>query len=107
MNKEEILNKSRKEKVDEGIIHSEEKGRKIGMKIFCGVFIFIVLFNMFFGHGDNTTFFAVSSMFWAFVAGEAFPKYQFTHTKSYLITTVAGGIASAAYLASFVLAVLG
>jgi len=107
MNKEEILNKSRQEKFDEGMLHSEEKGRKIGIKVFCGVFIFIVLFNMFFSHGNNTTFYAVSSMFWAFAAGEAFPKYQFTHNKAFMVTTVVGGIASAAYLASFVLSVLG
>jgi len=105
--KEEILNKSRQEKFDEGMLHSEEKGRKIGIKVFCGVFIFIVLFNMFFSHGNNTTFYAVSSMFWAFAAGEAFPKYQFTHNKAFMVTTVVGGIASAAYLASFVLSVLG
>ncbi len=47
MNKEEILEKSRKEKSDEGLIAAENQGRKIGIGEFCGVFVFIILFNFF------------------------------------------------------------
>ncbi len=47
MNKEEILEKSRKEKSDEGLIAAENQGRKIGIGVFCGVFVFIILFNIF------------------------------------------------------------
>ncbi len=49
MNKEEILEKSRKEKSDEGLIAAENQGRKIGIGVFCGVFVFIILFNFFYG----------------------------------------------------------
>ncbi len=99
MDKEEILNKSRQSKKDEGFEHIENKGRKIGYIVFCCVFVFIILFNAFMGQQN----FAVSALFWAYLAAEAIPKYQFTHNKSYLIVTIAGSIATIAYLASFVL----
>ena len=46
------------------------------------------------------------AMFWAFVAAEAYPKYRFTGNKGFLASTVAGTLASAASLGSFVISVL-
>lgn len=97
--KEEILKKSRNSNKDEGIEYVENKGRKIGFTAFCIVFIFIVLFNAF--RGEES--YAVSSLFWIFIATEAIPKYKFTHEKVYLVTIIAGGIASIASLISFIL----
>ena len=45
-------------------------------------------------------------MFWAFVAAEAYPKYRCTGNKGFLASTVAGMLASAASLGSFVISVL-
>ncbi len=103
MDKEEILNKSRQSKKDEGLEYIENKGRKIGHIAFCCVFIFIVLFNIFRGQQS----FAIYALFWAFFAADALPKYQFTHKKSYLVVIVAGAIASIANLVNFILESLG
>lgn len=102
MNKEEILAKSRKEKNDEGLIAAENKGRKIGIAAFCFVFIFIVLFNFFNAQPNH----APMALFWAFFAAEAYPKYKFTSKSGYLITVIAGAVASIAFLVSHVLTVL-
>ncbi len=102
MNREEILEKSRNEKMDEGMVNAENRGRYIGMSAFCLVFIFITIFNLF--HGQHN--YGPQAMFWAFIAAEAFPKYRFTKQKVYMVTTVAGTFASAASLASFVISVI-
>lgn len=103
MNKDEILAKSRNEKSDEGMQQAENKGRRIGVSAFCGVFIFIVIFNLFNGQQS----YAPQAMFWAFVAAEAYPKYRFTKRKEYLISTIAGCIASVAFLVNFIIETLG
>ncbi len=102
MNKEEILEKSRKEKSDEGLIAAENQGRKIGIGVFCGVFVFIILFNFFYGQPN----YAPMGMFWAFLAAEAYPKYKFTQRKGYLLIVVAGAIACIASLGSFIITTL-
>lgn len=102
MNREEILEKSRKEKIDEGMISAENRGRKIGFCVFCAIFVFIMVFNLLNGQPS----FGPKSMFWAFVAAEAYPKYCFTKNKTFLVTTIAGSIASAASLTSFVISVI-
>lgn len=99
MNKEDILAKSRKEKNDEGMMSTENKGRRIGISAFCCVFIFIVIFNVF--NGRNS--YAPMAMFWAFLSAEAYPKYQFSKNKWYLVTVIAGAIAAIASLISYVL----
>lgn len=101
MNKEEILMRSRKEK-DEGMEYVENKGRKIGVTAFCCIFVFIVLFNMFMGK----TNYAVFSMFWAFAAAEALPKYRFTGQKAFLVTTICGSVACIASLLSYVITIM-
>lgn len=102
MNREEILLKSRQEKNDEGMTAAETEGRKIGMTTFCIVFIIITIFNFFNGQSN----YAPMAMFWAFVAAEAYPKYRFTKNKAFLISTIAGGIASVFSIANLVLTTL-
>lgn len=99
MNKEEILEKSRREHKDEGLIDAENKGRGVGITAFCIVFVIIVIFNFFHGQNNNAPF----AMFWAFMAAEAYPKYKFTKSTSSLITTIAGGIAAFFFLLSFII----
>lgn len=102
MNREEILEKSRNEKKDEGMIEAENKGRRIGITAFSAVFIFIILFNFINGQPS----YAPMAMFWAFAAAEAYPKYKFTNKKDYLVTAIAGAVASIGFLACFVINVL-
>lgn len=99
MNKDEILEKSRGAKVDEGLLDAEAKGRKIGETAFCLMFIPLVIFDTFTGRPIYGTF----ALFWAFCAGEAYPKYRFTGKKSYLITTIVGGLAAVLFLVCHVL----
>lgn len=102
MNKEEVLMKSRQEKTDEGMTAAEAAGRKIGITAFCIVFVIITLFNFFNGESN----YGPMAMFWAFLAAEAYPKYRFTKNKAYLITVVAGAIASIAYILCVIVATL-
>ena len=87
MNREEILAKSRAEKMDEGMQQAENRGRRIGVSAFCCVYVFIVIFNFVQGYPS----YGFHAMFWAFVAAEAYPKYRFTGNKGFLVSTVAGG----------------
>lgn len=103
MDKEEILKKSRNEQRDEGMILADNKGKKIGASAFCFVFIFIILVNMLKGQPN----YAPNAMFWAFLAADALPKYQFTKSKVYLVTVIAGFIASLTFLICFVIQVIG
>ena len=103
MDREEVLKRSRGEHQDEGFAEAENRGRKIGMIAFACVFVFISLFNLFHGRENH----APQSMFWAFVAAEAYPKYVFTKQKVYLVIVIAGAFTSVCALINFVLSVLG
>ena len=103
MNREEILARSRKENIDEGFQDAANKGRRIGLSAFCCVFIVIVVFNLFTGQDSH----APEAMFWAFLSAEAYYKYRFAKNKIYLTTTIAGAIASIAFLANYIITVLG
>lgn len=100
MDKKEILARSRNQKSDEGMDRAENQGRKLGVSAFCCIFILIILVNLFNGQESYAEF----AMFWAFVAAEAFPKYRFTHNKAFLVSTVAGTIASLMSFLSFIMA---
>jgi hypothetical protein len=104
MLKEEVLERSRNEKADEGMENAENQGRKIGFWAFGIIFTVLLLFNLFMEKTD--TFYAILALFWVFSASEAYAKYRFTKKRVYLVTTIASGIASLAYLANHVLNVL-
>ena len=99
MTREEILARSRSEHRDEGMEYAENLGRKIGFSAFCCVFLILILFQFFTG-GEVEGFLA---LFWAFLAAEALPNYQFTRKKSYLITAICGALASLLFLVDFML----
>ena len=60
MNREEILAKSRAEKMDEGMQQAENRGRRIGVSAFCCVYVFIVIFNFVQGYPS----YGFHAMFW-------------------------------------------
>lgn len=105
MNKEEILEKSRQSKKDEGIEYAENQGRKIGFIAFSFLFVFLTIFNLFFG--ESSTFYAISSLLWAFIAAVGYGKYHFAKQKLYLITVIAASIASVISVVNYVLTTLG
>ena len=102
MNREEILAKSRAEKMDEGMQQAENRGRRIGVSAFCCVYVFIVIFNFVQGYPS----YGFHAMFGGFGAGVAYPNSRFPGNKGFLASTVAGTLASAASLGSFVISVL-
>jgi len=105
MLKEEVLEKSRSERTDEGMENAENQGRRIGFIAFVFVFLALALFNLFVG--ETGTFYAMLSLFWVFLAAEAYAKYRFAKRKVYLVTVISGSIASLGFLANHILVVLG
>lgn len=103
MNKEEVLEKSRAAKEDEGIDFVENKGRKYGELGFSTVFIMIMLFNLF----TNQKNFVPFSMFFAYMAAQAYGKYKINKGTSYMITIISAAIASICFFACHVVNVLG
>lgn len=102
MNKEEILNKSRQSKKDEGLEYIENKGRKIGYIAFIFVFSFIIIFNALVGQKSD----AIGALFWTFMVAENIAKYQFTHDRKNLIAAIGFSILTIFLLINFVLASL-
>lgn len=100
MKKNDILEKSRDSHHDEGLEFAENQGRRIGFIVFAILFTFLAIFNMFFG--ESSTFHAISSLFWAFTAAEAYGKYRFFKGKINLITTIAGALASIFSVANYI-----
>lgn len=103
MDKDEILKKSREAKEDEGTVYAENKGRRYGVAGFCTVFIVIMFFNLFTKQNN----FVPYSMFFAYIAAEAYGKYRITAQKALVVTTVLGAIASVLFLICHVMTVLG
>lgn len=102
MNKEEILARSRNERIDEGVIEAENRGRKLGYFIFSVVCIFILIFN--FINGQKS--YEIMTVIFAFLGAESYIKYLFTKQKAFLISAIAGAVATIAFLANHVLLVL-
>lgn len=98
MNKEEILNKSRQSKKDEGLEYVENKGRKIGYIAFTCVFCFITIFNIFIGQKND----AMLALFWTFIVAENIAKFQFTHDIKNLIVAIGFSILTILSLIDFV-----
>jgi hypothetical protein len=104
MLKEEILERSRNEKADEGMENAENQGRKIGFIAFVFMFLVLIIYNIFLGQLD--TFYALSALFWVFLSVEAYGKYRFAKKQTYLVITIAGAVASLASLANHVIMTL-
>ncbi|HAZ36833.1 MAG TPA: hypothetical protein DEF85_08450 [Clostridiaceae bacterium] len=104
MDKEKILEKSREIHQDEGMEHAESQGREIGFIAFCILFIFLVIFNLF--YGESVTFYAISSLFWALSAGESYGKYRFAKTKLHFISAIVCSITSILSVANYIIITL-
>ena len=102
MTKQEILEKSRRQKTDEGVEYMENKGRKIGFTAFCMVYIFEVIVNSLKGND----IYGISALFWTFIAAESIVKYTFSKQKSILALAIFSAVAAALSLLSFVLFVV-
>ena len=84
MNREEILEKSRNERRDEGVVEAENKGRHIGIIAFTIVFLVMLLFN----YLCNQKNYGYVALYLTFAVGESYVKYKFTKDKLDLLTVV-------------------
>lgn len=84
MNKEDILNKSRNSKEDEGAEFIENKGIRLGFGIFSIISLLIVVFNEFVGLKS----FDIFVLIFVFSSTESITKYKFTHKKRYIVSTI-------------------
>lgn len=100
MDKNEILEKSRTEGQDEGMVRAVEKGRRFGEVAFLTMTIVLILLKSYFGDRGSD----VQALFWAFIAAASWPKYRFTGQKALLLTTILGGVCALANLAAYIIA---
>ena len=99
MDKNEILEKSRQEKEDEGVTYAENEGRRYGEISFCLLIIAVLVYD--FAKGlDN---YLPMSLLWAYLAAQALGKYQARREHKYLWVVVCGAIASLCFLLCYVL----
>lgn len=77
MNKDKILEKARKESIDEGYDNAINKGYSAGLKI-SGVVFFILLILK---YKNNITYTDIAALEFGFCAGIWFNEYKFLKTK--------------------------
>lgn len=87
MNKDEILERYRKNNSDEGYEFAISHGRHRGIIIFLALLLFIIIYNRFV---FNQFSFAPSAMFAAYFVSEHYSRYKFTKKKSDLFFLVLG-----------------
>lgn len=80
MTKEEILERSRKKKKDEGTEYMMNRGRRYGVMAMSSMFIILAVFNMYQGQDNNQ----ILAIFWAYLGYESYGMYTATHQKKRL-----------------------
>jgi|GEM_PF-1231930 len=92
--KEEILEKSRKSKHDEGWEHAERRGNKIGVIVYAIVAFILIIFSV--PHQMNVVN-IIAALSFAWVIGGAFSYYRFTKKRIYLIGSCCAAITTIYY----------
>jgi hypothetical protein len=101
MNRDDILERSRKEKEDEGQVAADNTGRKIGYLAFIVVYILLVIYSML--SGEYKTMWAIIGLFWVPITFLHYGRYRFSKEKKYLVTAIICGIASITTLLAYVI----
>jgi len=101
----EILEKSRRLKKDEGMEHAQLKGRVLGESTMAAVLIPILVFALL--RGEVVAFNATVAVMFAFVFGLCLTEYRFTRRKYHLIWTVGMAVSTIISIVAFVAASLG
>ena len=113
MEKQDILEKSRREKTDEGVTYAENAGRRYGMIAFCLLNSAVILYNLVKGLDSSAMIlynlvkgldsYLPLALFWGYLAAEGLGKYQARRERKYLWVVVCGAIASLCFLLCYVL----
>lgn len=109
MNKEEILEKSRLEKDDEGLKYSEFEGIKLGFYWMSLIYSIVSIANLlivFIKGGEMLAFYVASSMYFAFNASSLYTRYKFSQEKKYIIFMIVAIIASIVFFLNWFLRVV-
>ena len=102
MKKEEVLEKSRASKSDEGIDFAQNQGRKIGIVCFHVLLVVMLISSRFLADAiDKTAMYALFTLTAAFWASESYAMYRFSGEKSHLATALLIAVISLAALALF------
>lgn len=84
MKKEEILEKSRAEGIDEGVEYSAGQGRKYGVSAMLLMVMILNLFNLYTGRSCSQ----VLAVFCAYLSAESYGMYRAGGKKLHLVSTV-------------------
>lgn len=102
MDKNEILQKSRLENKDEGMLIARNKGAVLGKRIMAAMCIIILLIYVFIKRVDDFGYFAVLAIFYSFLIGENIEQYRFTKKKSDLWSIIFYCVITLLWLGLFV-----
>ena len=94
MKKDEILEKAREEKKDEGIDNVNNKGLSLGYKIFILLSVILIVFNRF----NNIKSYDILSLMFGFSVAESYSRYKFMKEKSLLVSVVGFSLACIVFL---------
>ncbi|WNS42327.1 DUF6442 family protein [Paenibacillus sp. MMS20-IR301] len=100
MNKEEILERSRGEKRDEGKEFVSHSGRKTGVMAMVILFVILAVFSLYNNRQETT--YALITMFFGYLGSESFGMYKLTHAKTDLLKTVIGCIVCIVFLVLYI-----
>lgn len=99
MEKEEILEKSRKEKRDEGKEFVFDKGRKFGFIGMLIIFCIIAVYNLYNNHPETNS--ALISLMFGYLGCEGLGAYTITKKKIDLVKIVLGAVICIYFLAKY------
>ncbi len=102
MKKEEILEKSRAEKKDEGVEFALEKGRLYGITGMTLLYLALLVFNCIYGQNNSSLF----AMYWTYLAFEMFGRYRVRRNKSSLMIGIISILMAAGFLVSHIVIVV-
>ncbi|MFT9397884.1 MAG: DUF6442 family protein [Bifidobacterium psychraerophilum] len=104
MNRNEILNRSRKEGSDEGLLYSGDRGRYAGELAFAAAFVIINAFNLLRGV-DVTYSLPLWALFFAFLSVKWVPLYRFTRNARYLVLSIVTLLLAVAFIVAYMIGV--
>ena len=87
--KEEILERIRKSKKDEGMDYADYRGTRIGIIVYAAVAFVLVVFSV---PDQMNIVYAIISLSFGWVVGGTFSYYRFTKKKIFLICAIASAL---------------
>ena len=96
--------KSQVEKDDEGVKYCELKGAKLGFYWMSLIYAIVAVTNfiiVFIRGGEMLGFYIASSMYFCFLASEAYTKHKFTAERKWKVYSVTGIISSIAFFVNW------